>query len=78
MRTKSPLRLNAELNFYEKHKPEWLRTHQQEFVVIKADNLLGFFPSFHSAYSAGVVEYGADTDFLVKRVLPHDPVFVVF
>lgn len=78
MNTKSPARLRAELEFYEKHKAEWLKAYREQFVVIKADDLLGFFPNFHSAYTAGVSKYGANTDFLVKRVLPHEPVFVVF
>jgi hypothetical protein len=77
MATAPPTRLSTELELYEAHKPEWLQSHRDEFVVVKGKGLLGFFTSFHEAYSAGVHEYGADADFLVKRVVPQDAVFVM-
>jgi len=73
-----PTRLTAELELYEAHKSEWLRTHRDEFVVVKGNDTLGFFADFHQAYRAGVEKYGVDADFLVKRVVPQEPVFVVF
>jgi len=78
MSTAPPTRLSAETELYEAHKREWLQSHRDEFVVIKDTDLLGFFTDFHDAYSAGVAKYGMDTDFLVKRVVPQEPVFVVF
>jgi len=71
-------RLTVETALYETHKSEWLRNHRDEFVVVKDNDLHGFFTNFHDAYCAGVEKYGANTDFLVKRVVPQDPVFVVF
>src|SRR5206468_9036377 len=59
----------------EAQKSEWLRTHRDQFVVIKDQSLLGFFDNFHQAYTAGVAEYGMNIDFLVKRVVPQEPVF---
>ena len=73
-----PTRLSAETDLYEAHKAEWLKEHHDEFVVVKSNDLLGFFTNFHEAYSAGVEKYGIDADFLVKRVVPQEPVFVVF
>jgi hypothetical protein len=73
-----PPRLIVELELYECHKSDWLRNHRDEFVVIKDKNLLGFFSEFHEAFRAGVNEYGLECDFLVKRVVPQDPVFEVF
>lgn len=78
MSTALPIRLNAELELYEANKSEWLRKHRDEFAVVKGSDLLGFYSNFHEAYSAGVKEYGIDADFLVKRVVPQEPVFVVF
>jgi len=72
-----PTRLTAELEFYEAHKAEWLHSHRDEFVVVKGNDLLGFFVNFHEAYSAGVGKYGAVADFLVKRVVPQEPMFVM-
>ena len=73
-----PTRLTDELAFYENHKSEWLKTHRDEFVVIKRNKVVGFFNAFHEAYSVGVEEFGLDADFLVKRVVLQEPVFVVF
>ena len=78
MGTSSPTRLNAELEFYETLKSQWLEKHQGKFVVIKGTEVLNFFDDFHSAFSAGAEKYGLGTDFLVKRVALHEPVFVVF
>jgi len=78
MSTAPPTRLTAELELYETNKHEWLRDHRDEFVVVKGNDPLGFYTNFHEAYSAGVAEYGIDADFLVKRVVPQEPVFVVF
>lgn len=78
MSTAPPTRLSAELEFYEAHKSEWLKSNRDEFVVVKGEELLGFFTDFHNAYCAGVEKYGIDKDFLVKRVVPQEPIFVVF
>ncbi|HEY4677597.1 MAG TPA: hypothetical protein VIJ01_10565 [Candidatus Angelobacter sp.] len=78
MSTALPVRLSVEIQLYEAQKSEWLRTHRDQFVVIKDQSLLGFFDNFHQAYTAGVAEYGMNIDFLVKRVVPQEPVFLVF
>ena len=78
MSTAPPTRLDVETALYEAHKSEWLKQHHNQFVVVKGDNVLGFFSEFHHAYQAGVEKYGIDNDFLVKRVVPQEPVFVVF
>jgi hypothetical protein len=78
MSTAPPTRLTIETELYESHKSEWLQTHRGEFVVIQGDALLGFFADFHGAYHAGVKKYGIDRDFLVKRIVAQEPVFLVF
>jgi len=76
--TAPPTRLTVELELYQAHKSEWLRDHRDEFVVVKGNTVLGFFRDFHQAYTVGVEKYGTDRDFLVKRVVAQEPVFVVF
>ena len=78
MATATPGRLSEELQIYESNKAEWLRKNHDQFVVIKGSEILGFFPAFHEAYYAGVEKYGAEVDFLVKRVVAEEPVFVIF
>ena len=78
MRSAPPTRLTVEREFYEARKGEWLKSHRDEFAVVKGNDLLGFFPDFHGAYRAGVEKYGIQTDFLVRRVVPQEPVFGEF
>lgn len=78
MSTAPPARLSVETALYEANKAEWLREHRNQFVVAKGLDVLGFFTEFHEAYQVGVERYGIDADFLVKRVVSQEPVFVVF
>lgn len=71
-------RLSAELNYYALHKSEWLSQQSGKYVVIKERDVLGFFPSFQDAFRAGAVQYGLETDFLVKQIVEREPVFFVF
>jgi len=71
-------RLAAELDHYSVHRSEWLAKQSGKYVVIKESNVLGFYPTFEAAYRAGAGAYGIGTDFLVKQILEHDPVFFVF
>jgi hypothetical protein len=47
-------------------------------VVIKNKDVLGFYPNFQEAYTAGATKYGLDEDFLVKQIVEREPVFFVF
>jgi hypothetical protein len=71
-------RLGTELKFYATHKPEWLKTHSGEFVVVKDSNLLGLYAAWEQAFRAGVAAFGLREDFLVKQVLAQEPVYYVF
>lgn len=71
-------RLVAELKHYALHKKEWLSGQSGKYVVIKERNVLGFFNSFQDAFRAGAVQYGLETDFLVKQIVEREPVFFVF
>ena len=70
-------RLSTELEFFDQHKTKWLVRNSGQYVVIKDRVFLGFYPDFESAYRAGAQRYGLSTDFLVKQILEHEPVFFV-
>ena len=71
-------RLAVELEYYAQHKAEWLVLKTGHYVVIKDRQPLGFYPTFETAYRAGAATYGLKTDFLVKQILEHEPIFFVF
>ena len=71
-------RLASELELYKLRKDGWLGEHSGHYVVVKGTDVLGFYPTFVMAYSAGASAWGPDMDFLVKQVLEHEPIFSVF
>ena len=71
-------RLGVELDYFAQHKGKWLAHKTGLYVVVKDSGVLGFYPNFEAAYRAGAGTYGPDTDFLVKQILEHEPVFFVF
>ena len=71
-------RLVGELELYKLRKHAWLGEHSGHYVVVKGTDVLGFYPTFVTAYSAGASAWGIDMDFLVKQVLEHEPTFSVF
>ena len=67
-----------ELDYYERHKAEYLKTFPGLYVLIKGDRMLGPFPSAEAAYEVGLNTYGL-TAFLIKQVLKHEPIgFIPF
>ena len=78
MATDQQARLAVELEYYAQHKAEWLAHKTGRYVVVKGGGLLGFYPNFEAAYRAGAAAYGLSTDFLVKQILEHEPVFFVY
>ncbi|HVM93258.1 MAG TPA: hypothetical protein VMT67_10630 [Terriglobales bacterium] len=72
------IRLAKELQCYTLHKDEWLRRHRDQYVVVRDSTVLDFFPTFEAAYQAGAGAWGLSTDFLVKQIIEHEPVFFVF
>ena len=78
MATDQQARLAVELEYYAQNKAEWLAEKAGHYVVIKDSDVLGFYSNFETAYRAGAATYGISTDFLVKQILEHEPVFFVF
>ena len=65
--------LSRELDFFAKHKAEWLARQEGKYVLIKGDELGGFFDNAEAAFENGVDRWG-NVPMLIKRVLPTDPV----
>jgi len=73
-----PQTLKSEYGVFERHRPEWSRAHNGEFVVIHGADVAGFYPDYESALRAGLKRFGLVTPFLVKQVSPREPVFVIY
>lgn len=56
---------------------EWRNSHLGEFVLIKGDQVIGFFPSLDDAFRTGTEKFGLDP-FTVRQVVPTDTVNISF
>jgi|SRR5271166_3722537 len=70
--------LRIELRVFEQNKPEWLRSHPGEFVVITGTKLTGFYSDYESAFKAGLGAAGLGNSFLVKQVWAEEPVYLIY
>lgn len=62
-----------ELDYYKVHKDELLKHHENQFVVIKDEKLLGTYTTEQEAYEAGLKEVG-NVPFLIKRVTKEEEI----
>lgn len=60
---------------FEEHLAEWRGSHLGEYVLIKGETVLGFFPSLNEAFAAGSERFGLEP-FFVKQIVPGDAVNV--
>lgn len=67
------MELKVELQFYRDNLDEWLAHHAGKYVLIKEQELGGFFDSAESAFSEGAVRWG-NTPFLVRKVAAEEEV----
>jgi hypothetical protein len=65
--------LAAELVTYRDRLEEMLRDHEGEFVVMKGDRIVGYYPSRQAALKSAFKTFGRET-VLVKRVVEFEPV----
>lgn len=63
--------LQAELEYVQKHKSEYLKLYKGQFVLIKGEKLAGTFTTDAEAYEAGLEKFGNEP-FLIKQVLDGD------
>ncbi len=65
--------LETELQFFERHREEWLATTPGKWALVKSEELIGTFDSAENAYVEGIKRFG-NVSFLVKQILKTDPV----
>ncbi len=63
--------LQTELEYFQKHKPEYLKLYKGQFVLIKGEEFAGAFTTEAEAYKAGLERFGNEP-FLIKQVLDTD------
>jgi hypothetical protein len=76
--TTSEAPLHAELSFFESKKSLWLKKHHGKYVVVRGNSELGFYESFAAAHAAGSKAFGSDREFLIKKIVEDEPVFVIY
>ena len=62
-----------ELEYYKINKDELLKYHENQFVVIKDEKLLGAYTTEQEAYEAGLKELG-NVPFLIKHVTKEEEI----
>ena len=67
--------LDREERVFSEHVDEWRKTHLGEFVLIKGDDVIGFYPSLEQAFRAGTRTFGLEL-FSVRQIVPTDIVNV--
>jgi hypothetical protein len=72
-----PQQLIDEGRVFEEHITEWRDSHAGEFVLIKGEEVLGFFDSLELAFRTGTERFGLDP-FFVKQIIPADSINVSF
>ena len=65
--------LNREQSVYEANLPGWVSNHEGKHVLIKSDEVVGFYESRDEALAAGYTRFGVGPLF-VKQVSPSEPV----
>lgn len=61
--------LHIELDYFKRHLDEFCRDHLGEFVAIKGERVVGFFPDELKAFVAILDEYGpTNSHALIKKV----------
>lgn len=67
--------LASERVFFDAHLEEWRQTHLGSFVLIHADEVIGFFDSLSTAFDEGTKRFGLQP-FFVQQIAPQDGVNV--
>lgn len=69
--------LDHETAVFAKHVDEWRNTHLGQVVLIKGDNVIGFYSSLEEAFREGTSKFGLEP-FLVRQIVPLDVVNISF
>jgi hypothetical protein len=65
--------LRREQAVYEARLPRWLREHEGEHVLVKDDEVIGFFATRDEALAAGYSRFGV-VPLFVKQVAASEPI----
>jgi hypothetical protein len=68
LRQHADVQLADELDFFLRHKHEWVTTHHGEFVLIGKATFGGFYPTYDAALRAGTKMFGLIAPFLIEKV----------
>ena len=68
------LSLGREQALYEANLPQWLQSTKAHNVLIKGDEVIGFFATRAEALDAGYARFGV-VPLFVKQVLASEPVY---
>jgi hypothetical protein len=71
----SELMLQREGDIFAAHLEEWRRDHLGEFVVIKGNDVVGFYPQLDAAFADATRRFGLE-EFLLRQIIPGDAVNV--
>jgi hypothetical protein len=69
--------LTKENEVFNSSLEEWRKTHMGQFVLIKGQEVIGFYDSLSEAFSDGMKRYGLE-DFFIQQIIPRDTVNVSF
>ncbi len=70
--------LEAETKYFDSNRAQWIKDgREDQWAVVRQEELLGFYPSLAKAYAAGVERFGSGSEFLAKQVTPDDPVEII-
>lgn len=64
--------LERENTYFDQRREELLANHSGQFVLIHEDELIGSYPTFDDAFTAGIQTIG-NTAFLIRQVLADEP-----
>lgn len=65
-----------ELEYYNSHKEDLLIHHENQFVLIESDKLIGSFTTEAEAYKAGIEKFGNVPFFIKQVVRDEQPVYI--
>lgn len=68
LRQHTAAQLAEELDFFHRHKSEWLPSRRGQFVLIGKSAFGGFYPTHSAALNSGTKMFGLITPFLIEEV----------
>jgi hypothetical protein len=69
--------LQKEYNCYRRHLDEFIKTHPDQYVLIKDAKVVDFFPSYREALKHGLKHFG-NVPFFIKAIEKKEEVCIFF